>query len=145
MKRLYMEHREVEEARDLDSVVATFDDDCFVENVALGIRASGREEVRKSYEALFTTFPDLSPTSAGEAYGDDVFVTWGTVRGTMDGAWLGIPPTHRTLSCSFVNVVPFKNGKMQGEQIYFDLANMCHSAGVSLEEVLARARGVKEG
>jgi steroid delta-isomerase-like uncharacterized protein len=145
MKRLYLEHREVEEARDLDSVVATFDDDCFLENVALGTRASGREEVRKSYEALFAAFPDLSPTSAGEAYGDDVFVTWGSVRGTMDGAWLGIPPTHRSFSCSFVNVVPFKNGKIQGEHIYFDLANMCLGAGVSLEEVMARARGLREG
>ena len=31
MKRLYLEHREVEEARDLDAVVATFDDDCSLE------------------------------------------------------------------------------------------------------------------
>ena len=45
MKRLYLEHREVEEARDLDSVVATFDDDCFLENVALSTRAAGREAV----------------------------------------------------------------------------------------------------
>ena len=33
MKRLYLEHREVEEARDLDAVVATFDDDCFLETL----------------------------------------------------------------------------------------------------------------
>src|SRR5215472_6645076 len=85
MKRLYLEHREVEEARDLDAVVATFDDDCFLENVALGTRASGRPAVRRSYEALFATFPDLTPTTSGEAYGEDVFVTWGTVRGTMAG------------------------------------------------------------
>jgi hypothetical protein len=106
MKRLYLEHREVEEARDLDSVVATFDDDRFLENVAPGTR--------------------------------------GSVRGTIDGAWLGIPPMHRSFSRSFVNVVPFKNGKMQGEQIHFDLANMCVGAGVSLEEVMARARGLGE-
>jgi len=99
MKRLYLEHREVEEARDLDAVVATFDDDCFLENVALGTRAEGRDAVRKSYEALFATFPDLSPTSDGEAYGRDVFVTWGTVKATMNGAWLGIEPTHRTFTC----------------------------------------------
>jgi steroid delta-isomerase-like uncharacterized protein len=140
MKRLYLEHREVEEARDLDAVVATFDDECFLENVALGARAEGRSAVRKSYEALFAAFPDLSPTSDGEAYGNDVFVTWGTVRGTMSGAWLGIEPTHKTFTCAFVNVVPFKNGKMQGERIYFDLPAMCAGAGVSIEEVLRRAR-----
>ena len=70
MKRLYLEHREVEEARDLDAVVATFDEDCFLENVALGTRSSGRQAVRCSYEALFGAFPDLSPTSVGEAYGE---------------------------------------------------------------------------
>jgi len=139
MKRLYLEHREVEEARDLDSVVATFDDDCFLENVALATRASGRDEVRKSYEALFATFPDLSPTSEGEAYGDDVFVTWGTVRGTMDGPWLGLEATHKSFTSAFVNVVPYRNGRMQGERIYFDLSGMCRGAGISIDEVMMRA------
>lgn len=139
MKHLYLQHREVEEARDLDAVVATFDEDCFLENVALGTRASGREAVRKSYEALFSAFPDLSPCSVGEAYGDDVFVTWGTVHGTMNGTWLGIDPTHKSFTCAFVNVVPFRNGKMQGEQIFFDIPALCGGAGVSIDEVLARA------
>jgi steroid delta-isomerase-like uncharacterized protein len=145
MKRLYLEHREVEEARDLDAVVATFDDDCFLENVALSTRACGREEVRKSYQALFATFPDLSPTSVGEAYGDDVFVTWGSVRGTMEGLWLGIEPTHESFTCAFVNVVPFRNGKMQGEQIYFDLPAMCRGVGVSIDEVIMKAAAVQQG
>jgi steroid delta-isomerase-like uncharacterized protein len=139
MKRLYLEHRMVEEARDLDSVVATFDDDCFLENVALATRATGRDAVRRSYEALFATFPDLSPQSEGEAYGDDVFVTWGTVRGTMRGAWLGIPPTGRSFTCAFVNVVPFRNGRMQGEKIYFDLPAMCRGMGVAADDVIDRA------
>ena len=139
MKRMYLEHREVEEARDLDAVVATFDDDCILENVALGTRASARTAVRKSYEALFKTFPDLSPTSTGEAYGEDVFITWGTVHGTMDGPWLGIQPTHRSFTCAFVNVVPFKNGKMQGKKIFFDIPALCAGAGISINEVLSRA------
>lgn len=144
MKRLYLEHREVEEARNLDAVVATFDDDCFLENVALGTRASGRAAVRKSYEALFKSFPDLAPTSVGEAYGENVFVTWGTVHGTMHGVWLGIEPTHRSFTCAFVNVVPFRNGKMQGEKIFFDIPALCAGAGVSIEEVLSRAAAARQ-
>lgn len=53
MRQLFLQHRKLEEARDLDAVVATFDDDCFLENVVLGSRASGRESVRKFYDALF--------------------------------------------------------------------------------------------
>jgi len=118
---------------------AAFDDDCFIENVALGTRATGRDAVRRAYEALFATFPDLSPTSEGEAYGDDVFVTWGTVAGTMKGAWLGIEPTGRGFICAFVNVVPLQNGRMQGERIYFDLAAMCRGVGVAVDDLVGRA------
>ncbi|HYT78343.1 MAG TPA: ester cyclase [Actinomycetota bacterium] len=145
MKRLYLEHREVEEARDLDAVVATFDDDCFLENVGLGTKAEGRAAVRRSYEALFAAFPDLSPDSEGEAYGDDLFVTWGTVHGTMTGSWLGIPPTGKSFRCTFVNIVPFRNGKMQGERLFFDLPALCAGAGISVEDVLAGAAAAGEG
>ena len=144
MKRLYLEHREVEAARELDSVVATFDDDCFLENVVLGTRASGREAVRKSYEALFQAFPDLSPDADGEAYGDDVFITWGTVHGTMEGRWLGIEPTRKSFTCAFVNIVPFRNGRMQGEQIFFDIPALCRGAGLSIEEVMTRAAAARQ-
>ncbi len=67
MKRLYLEHREVEEARDRDAVVATFDEECFLENVAVGSRAEGRAEVRRSYEALFEAFPRRSRMRGGAA------------------------------------------------------------------------------
>jgi len=116
MKRAYDVRREVEEARDLDAVVATFSDDCFLENVALGTRAKGRLAVRAAYEALFTAFPDLSPTSEGFAYGEDVFLTWDMVHGTFEGLWLGLEPTGRSFTCAFTNVVPFVDGKMQGRR-----------------------------
>jgi predicted ester cyclase len=139
MKRAYEEHRKVEEARDLDAVVATFADNCFLENVALGVRTEGRIAVRKSYEALFLAFPDLSPTSEGFAYADNVFVTWGTVHGTLSGAWLGLAPTGRSFTCAFHNVVPFVEGKMQGEKLLFDIAGLCSQVGLRTEDVLAAA------
>jgi len=43
----------------------------------------------------------------------------------MDGPWLGFEPTHRCFTCVFVNAVPFRNGRMQGESLYFDLAALC--------------------
>jgi steroid delta-isomerase-like uncharacterized protein len=144
MKRLYVEHHEVEEARDLDAVVATFDEDCLLENVALGTKASGRDEVRKIVSSALRDVSRSVSNVSREAYGDDVFVTSGTVRGTMDGPWLGIEPTHRSFACAFVNVVPFRNGKMQGQQIYFDLPAMCRGVGVSISEVITRAAALQQ-
>ena len=139
MKRAFDVHREAEARRDLPAVVDTFDDTCFLENVALGLRSEGKKAVLASYTSLFTTFPDLGPTDDGIAYGDDAMVTWGTVHGTMEGEWLGIPPTGKSFEAQFTNVVPFANGKMQGEKLLFDLGHICEQLGLSVEELRARA------
>lgn len=140
MRAAFDEHRDAEARRDLPAVVDTFSDDCFLENVALGTRSEGREAVLRNYEALFTVFPDLGPEDDGIAYGDDVLVTWGHVSGTMEGSWLGIEPTGRSFRAAFTNVVPFSGGKMQGEKLLFDLADMCAQLGIDVADLRERAR-----
>ena len=39
----------------------------------------------------------------------------------------------------FANVVPFRDGLMAGEIIYFDLATLCEQARIPLEAVRAAA------
>src|SRR5687768_3258712 len=39
MLRLFEAHREAEAARDVDAILATFVEDCFLETMALGLRA----------------------------------------------------------------------------------------------------------
>jgi hypothetical protein len=39
----------------------------------------------------------------------------------------------------FANVVPFEQGLMAGERIYFDLATLCEQAWIPLEKVRAAA------
>jgi hypothetical protein len=39
----------------------------------------------------------------------------------------------------FANVVPFEQGLMAGEQIYFDLATLCEQARIPLEEIRVAA------
>jgi hypothetical protein len=73
------------------------------------------------------------------AVGDDVVAVWGTLRGTSRGNWLGVPPGGGTFAVPFANVVPFKNGLMEGERIYFDLATLCEQARIPLEEIRAAA------
>ncbi len=40
---------------------------------------------------------------------------------------------------AFANVVPFEQGKMAGERIYFDLATLCEQARIPLDEIRAAA------
>jgi predicted ester cyclase len=110
MVRLFEAHREAEAARDIDAILETFNDDCFLETMPLGLRSEGRDAVRAAYEQqFFTAFPDLAPDDEGIAYNDedDFVIVWGTLRGTSTGEWLGVPPGGGRFSVPLANVVPF--------------------------------------
>ncbi|GAA3388460.1 ester cyclase [Streptomyces roseoviridis] len=145
MIRVFETHRAAEAARDYDAILATFVADCYLETAPLGLRSEGRAAARAAYQGYFTAFPDLRPDDQGRAFGDDVIVVWGMLRGTSGGDWLGVPPGGGTFEVPFANVAPFREGRMAGETIYFDLATLCEQAGVDLAAIrtaaAARARG----
>ncbi|MCX5584034.1 ester cyclase [Streptomyces erythrochromogenes] len=139
MMRLFNAHRTAEAARDIPGVLETFTEDCFLETVPLGMRSQGKDRTRVAYESLFTAFPDLAPEDTGIAFGDDVLVVWGTLRGTSLGQWLGMRPGGGTFAVPFTNVVPFRDGLMAGETLYFDLATLCQQAGLDLDSTRTAA------
>ena len=150
MQRLFERHRDAEAARDYDAILATFVENCFLETHPLGLRSEGRAAVRTAYEeGFFAAFPDLAPEDEGQAVGDDVLVVWGTLQGTSGGEWMGVPPSGRSFAVPFANVTPFRDGRMAGESIYFDLATLCEQAGLPLDEVRAgakeRAKALRSG
>jgi steroid delta-isomerase-like uncharacterized protein len=140
MQRLFETHRDAEAARDIDAILATFVEDCFLETHPLGLRSERRAAVRSAYEGYFTAFPDLAPEDEGSAFGDDVMIVWGTLRGSSGGDWMGVPPTGGSFAVPFANVTPFRDGLMAGESIYFDLATLCEQAALPLEQVRAGAK-----
>ena len=144
MQRLFEQHRDAEAARDYDAILATFVEDCYLETHPLGLRSVGRAATRTAYQGYFTAFPDLSPDDEGQAFGDDVMIVWGTLRGTSGGEWVGVPPSGRSFVVPFANVSPFRDGLMAGEAIYFDLATLCEQAGLPLDEVRAGAKARAE-
>ena len=139
MEALFRVHREAEARRDLDAIIDTFTDDCYLETVPLGTRSEGRAAARAAYEAYFTAFPDLAPEDDGFAYGDGVLVTWGHLRGTSGGEWLGVPPSGGSFAVPFTNVTTFAGGRMAGETISFDLATLCEQAALPLDAIRAAA------
>jgi predicted ester cyclase len=90
--------------------------------------------------AYFAAFPDLDSDYQGFAAGDDVLVGWGVLSGTSGGEWLGVPPTGGRFAVRFTNVATFRDGRMAGESIYFDVATLCEQTGVPLEALRTAAR-----
>ena len=140
MLNLFQQHRKAEAARDFDAIMATFVEDCYLETVPLNLRIEGRSAARAAYEGYFSAFPDLTPADEGFAFGDDVIVTWGTLRGTSKGEFLGVPASGRAFALQFVNVARFRAARMAGESIHFDLATLCDQGGLPIEKIRAAAQ-----
>src|SRR5687768_3117104 len=58
IKRLWLRHSAAEDARDIDGLLATLNDDPLYEMVPTGQRWEGRNGVRAFYTELFNAFPD---------------------------------------------------------------------------------------
>lgn len=140
MEHLFRAHRDAERERDFDGIMKTFADNCYLETIALGSRSEGQAAARNAYVAYFTAFPDLTPDDQGLAFGDGVLVSWGFLRGTSGGDWLGVPPSGKSFAVPFTNVATFEGEVMLGESIYFDLATLCEQAGLSLDAVRRAAK-----
>ena len=140
MIELFRLHRDAESRRDYDAIIDTFTENCYIETVALGLRSEGRAATGAAYVGYFTAFPDLAPDDHGLAAGEDVLVAWGVLAGTSGGEWLGVPPTSGTFAVQFANVSTFRDGRMAGESIYFDVATLCEQAGLPLGDVRAAAK-----
>jgi predicted ester cyclase len=114
--------------------------DCYLETVALGSRSDGQVAARAAYVAYFSAFPDLRPDDQGFAFGDDAMVSWGYLRGTSGGDWLGVPQSGKSFAVPFTNVATFADELMLGESIYFDLATLCEQAALPLDAVRRAAK-----
>jgi predicted ester cyclase len=145
MLAVYRQHRAAEDAHDFPAVLETLTPDCFLEQVSLGLRSEGRAEAERAYEDWFGAFPDLGPMPEGLAFGDDVLVAYGQLHGTMTGPWLGLGPTGKSFTVPLVNVVPFKDGLMHGERIFFDAVMFSDQVGLDVRRLLDAARSAAGG
>ena len=140
MEQLFRTHRDAEKRRDFDGIMKTFTENCYLETIALGSRSEGQAAARAAYVAYFSAFPDLTPDDQGFAFGDNAMVSWGFLRGTSGGDWLGVPPNGKSFAVPFTNIATFADGLMMGESIYFDLATLCEQASLPLDAVRHAAK-----
>ena len=140
MEALFRRHREAKGAADFDAILDTSRTATWRPSAARDPSEGRARAARAAYVAYFTAFPDRSaPEDDGFAYGDDVLVIWGHLRGTSGGEWLGVPPSGGSFAVPFTNVTTFADGRMAGETISFDLATLCEQAGLPLDTIRAAA------
>ncbi len=123
-------HIEVENQHLMEEMLATLADEDPVRDEVAGSRYLGREAVSKRYAELWSAFPDFRVQPVRFTEQGDVVVMEANYSGTHRGTYLGHEGSGKSFSVRLINVFTFKEGKIESETIYIDLASQLRQLGL---------------
>jgi steroid delta-isomerase-like uncharacterized protein len=124
-------HIRLENAHDLEGVLATFGDTAHYDDEAWGEHHEGPAGVRGFYQHLMAALPDLEIHVQRQHVSDDAILVEVVIRGTHLGTWRGLPPTGRRVEFPLCGVYTFDDeDRLSGERIYYDRATVLRQVGV---------------
>lgn len=116
-----------------DEAVAIYADDAEVSDPTG--KYKGKAQILASLKVWHTAFPDAKADVTNQLTEGDQVLTEVTFRGTHTGPLAGAmgttPPTGKRAELSMAIVNWFRNGKVQRERAYFDLAGLMQQLGIS--------------
>ena len=134
---LFQKHVNAEFAGDLDTIMATMNDNPHLHHVPTMAGGTGRDGVRAFYrDHLVGKFlpPDVKMTSVSRTVGESQIVEELVISFTHTMAidWLlpGVAPTGKPVEMAVAVVVGFKGGKISHEHIYWDQAGLLVQVGL---------------
>jgi ketosteroid isomerase-like protein len=127
-------------AHDIDGFAAVLEDDVVFQAPG-GIRGEGKPACVEFYGGWMSAFPDAHVDVHDVHFVDDVAVEEGTFSGTHQGVMHGpagdIPPTGRTVSLDYVQVLRFRDGRHASFNLMFDQLAMLEQLGLIAETAAA--------
>jgi steroid delta-isomerase-like uncharacterized protein len=87
------------------------------------------EDHRQRAERLRAAFPDANATLEDIVAEADRVAYRLTIRGTHQGVFQGIPPTHRRVTVSLTAIVRIENGKLAEEWGGLDVIDLLRQVG----------------
>jgi steroid delta-isomerase-like uncharacterized protein len=125
------QHVRLENAHDLEGVLATFGESARYDDEPWSEHFEGRDGVRAFYTELMDAVPDLEIEIRHRHVTDEVIVLEVMIRGTHLGAWRGLPATGRRIEFPLCGVYTFDgNDRLAGEKIYYDRGTVLRQLGV---------------
>jgi hypothetical protein len=136
------QHLAAEAVHDPEAAAATYHEESWYENAALGLRFAGREGVAFQYATSWGFIPDMAARYDWELDLGETIVQCGRITGTAGTELVGVPVRGGPVDFSFTAVISFRDGLMEGEHIYYDLDDFCAQIGASVEAVRDAAEGI---
>jgi len=120
-------------AHDIDAFEEVLADDVVFQAPG-GVRGYGRAACREFFGSWFRAFPDAHVDVHRVHFVDDVAVEEGTFTGTQDGilqtATGDVPPSGRSVSIEYLQVLRFRDGKHISFNLMFDRLLMLEQLGL---------------
>jgi ketosteroid isomerase-like protein len=120
-------------AHDIDGFAAVLDNDVVFQAPG-GIRGAGKPACLEFYGGWLSAFPDGHVEVHDVHFIDDIAVEEGTFSGTHHGvlkvAEEDIPPTGRSMSVDYIQVLRFREGKHVSFNLVFDRLLMLEQLGL---------------
>jgi len=80
-------------------------------------------------QLMFGAFPDMQAIEQDLIVDGDKVVTRRILRGTHQGAFMGVAPTGKTVNVGGVWLSHLSNGKIKEQWVYFDALGLLHQVG----------------
>ena len=120
-------------AHDLAAFGELFSDDV-VQNASGGVHLEGKAAAMEFYGVWLEAFPDARIDLDRVVMTDDVAVEEGTFSGTHTGVFHtpegDIPPTGRTVSAPYVQILSFRDGKFFNSNLTYDRLLLLEQLGL---------------
>jgi steroid delta-isomerase-like uncharacterized protein len=120
-------------AHDADEFAAVLDDDVVFQAPG-GMRGEGKAMCAGFFSSWFSAFPDGHVTVHGVHVIDEVVVEEGIFTGTHNGVLQGpagdIPPTGRTVSVDYIQVLRIRDGKHVSFNLMYDRLLLLEQLGL---------------
>ena len=121
-------------AHDIDGFAKVLADDVVFQAPG-GMRGEGKPACVEFYGSWMTAFPDAHVEMHGIHILDDIAVEEGTFTGTHHGVLRtptgDIPPTGRSVSLDYIQVLRFRDGKHVSFNLMFDRLLMLEQLGLT--------------
>lgn len=113
-------------AHDADQVASFYTDDVVYEDVAFGLKAQGRAELRKVAADFFVSIPDLKLEIVSHMETGNR----GSVEWVFSGTDVGLYKTGKKFSVRGASVYELRGGKFASNRDYYDAASIMRQVGV---------------
>jgi steroid delta-isomerase-like uncharacterized protein len=133
MRAVLTEHVEAENVHDAERVMGTYSrDNPVFEDVAAGVRYTGKDIVSENYRHLWDGFPGLRREITRWTFGEDSAVIELTLTGKHEGDFRGIPPSGRDIEFRIIAHFQFDpEGRIAQETAYYDRLTFMQQLGLT--------------